>query len=365
MKNSILFYSIIAVLLLCCQEKPNEKSIIVDISNRKPIPSDTLFSSARIIPLESRDSIMISLADKIIVYQGKIFILDIRQNIVVVFDKEGKFLFKIDHQGRGPEEYNLLYDININPYTQTLELLDPMGSLLNFNLQGTFISKRTLPRDLLSYYRFALLNRDTIAFSSIASSKTLHLYSRKSNQLIGSFIHVESKNHDDPSFHHYQDSCYFSLALFDQIYNISSGKPQVAYEWYFPKLDYDPFKNIPNYDRNNYQEFMTITDNLPYRYGRKLQTKRYNYATIVLSKETEWTNIIYDKTFKLNYVFNRIDGDIPFRIEYMDDNIALSTIYSFELDNFTHLKILNKEGQNILKNYNTDSNLLLIEYTFK
>lgn len=365
MKYLILYYIAIALILIGCTEKPNEKSIIVDIDYRKPIPSKTFFESARIIPLESIDSAMVSLADKIVIYKEHIHIYDRKQNALFVFEKNGDFLFKIDQQGRGPEEYKLLYDININHYTETLELLDPMGALLSFNLQGQFISKYTLPRDLLSYSKFALINQDTIAFSCIASSQILHLYSRKSNKLISHFIDVERKNHDGPSFYYYQDSCYFSLALFDQIYNISSGKPHISYEWYFPGHDYDPFKNIPDYDRNSYQEFMKVIDNLPYRYGRNLQNQRYRYATIVLPKETEWTNIFHDKITNQSYAFTRLDGDVPFRIEYMDDNIALSTIYSFELENFPHLKILDKESREILKNYDTDSNLLLIEYKFK
>ena len=74
MKYLILYYIAIALILIGCTEKPNEKSIIVDIDYRKPIPSKTFFESARIIPLESIDSAMVSLADKIVIYKEHIHI---------------------------------------------------------------------------------------------------------------------------------------------------------------------------------------------------------------------------------------------------------------------------------------------------
>ena len=50
MKYLILYYIAIALILIGCTEKPNEKSIIVDIDYRKPIPSKTFFESVGLIP---------------------------------------------------------------------------------------------------------------------------------------------------------------------------------------------------------------------------------------------------------------------------------------------------------------------------
>ena len=97
--------------------------------------------------------------DKVLVHKKTIYLLDARQNIVFVFNDNGNFLFKINQKGRGPEEYNFLNDININPYEQTLELLDPMGNLLTFDTTGKFIAKVSLPKEIPAYHKFGYIDR--------------------------------------------------------------------------------------------------------------------------------------------------------------------------------------------------------------
>ena len=116
------------------------KSIIVDIDYRKPIPSKTFFESARIIPLKSIDSAMVSLADKIVIYKEHIHIYDRKQNALFVFEKNGDFLFKIDQQGRGPEEYMRLTDMKVN--VQGLFLVDyTQQAMLQYDHDLKFIRK--------------------------------------------------------------------------------------------------------------------------------------------------------------------------------------------------------------------------------
>ena len=116
-----LFLLIIFIIIFSsCQPTINEKSISVDIGKISSLPPETLFTSARIIPLETTDSSLMAQIDKVLVHKKTIYLLDARQNIVFVFNDNGNFLFKINQKGRGPEEYNFLNDININPYEENL-----------------------------------------------------------------------------------------------------------------------------------------------------------------------------------------------------------------------------------------------------
>ena len=104
-----LFLLIIFIIIFSsCQPTINEKSISVDIGKISSLPPETLFTSARIIPLETTDSSLMAQIDKVLVHKKTIYLLDARQNIVFVFNDNGNFLFKINQKGRGPEEYNFL-----------------------------------------------------------------------------------------------------------------------------------------------------------------------------------------------------------------------------------------------------------------
>ena len=65
---------------------------------------DSHFASQRIIPLETRDDILMGDIKSIRVYDDTYFILDSR-NTIFQFDKDGKYLSKISRQGRGHGEY--------------------------------------------------------------------------------------------------------------------------------------------------------------------------------------------------------------------------------------------------------------------
>ena len=92
----IFLLIIFIIIFSSCQQTINEKSISVDIGKISSLPPETLFTSARIIPLETTDSSLMAQIDKVLVHKKTIYLLDARQNIVFVFNDNGNFLFKIN-----------------------------------------------------------------------------------------------------------------------------------------------------------------------------------------------------------------------------------------------------------------------------
>lgn len=71
--------------------------------------------SIQYVPLETRDSILIGDADKIIVKENKIYILDKMTESIFCFDvHNGDFLFKINEKGDGPDEYYSISNFAVN-----------------------------------------------------------------------------------------------------------------------------------------------------------------------------------------------------------------------------------------------------------
>lgn len=69
--------------------------------------------SVQYIPLETNINSLIGSISRIAVTPNRIFVGDRVANCVLVFDRQGKYINKINHQGRGPEEYLRLYDFDV------------------------------------------------------------------------------------------------------------------------------------------------------------------------------------------------------------------------------------------------------------
>lgn len=66
------------------------------------------------IPLETNDSSLIGEVSKIICRNHRFYILDKRQNQVLVFGEKGDFITSIHRVGNGPDEYVMDYDMDID-----------------------------------------------------------------------------------------------------------------------------------------------------------------------------------------------------------------------------------------------------------
>jgi hypothetical protein len=113
-------------------------TVEIDLSNASETSFFDIFDSVGLVKLETTPNSIIKEVTRIIPYKNEMFILDATQNSVLRFDNNGKFLTRIQKIGNGPGEYTLLYDININPFSENLELLNPRGELLVFSRDGEF-----------------------------------------------------------------------------------------------------------------------------------------------------------------------------------------------------------------------------------
>ena len=78
----------------------------------------------------------------------KIYILENimgRRHQIYIFNKEGKFVSKINSQGRGDKEYQSISDFDIHPNKEVISILDPgLRKLMNYNLNSEYQSELKL-----------------------------------------------------------------------------------------------------------------------------------------------------------------------------------------------------------------------------
>lgn len=147
-----LHYIIILIICLsgCKHENTNTQCIYFDFTRHmKDIHTTDLIKDYKLIPLETRDSVIIGKIDKAILYKDRIYIAIFhREQAVYIFNLQGKFLHKINKIGRGPEEYLQLSDIFIDQNNQTLNLLSRIDAkLLTYDINNLNIIKSSpLPK---------------------------------------------------------------------------------------------------------------------------------------------------------------------------------------------------------------------------
>lgn len=87
--------------------------------------------------------------------EGNIYVLDHKDVCVKVFDKHGKFLRKMFREGKGPNELNVPYELNINKFTGNLFVAQEHGlQIKEFDVFGNFIKSYISPEQITHYFDF-------------------------------------------------------------------------------------------------------------------------------------------------------------------------------------------------------------------
>lgn len=92
------------------------------------------------IPLQTTKKSLIKFIQKVVIREDRIYIQD---NVIEImcFDKQGKFIYKLDKTGRGPGEYNYLVDFDISSDSKMLAILvSGPNKIMVFNITDTAFS---------------------------------------------------------------------------------------------------------------------------------------------------------------------------------------------------------------------------------
>lgn len=147
MKNRFIFLIFTVLTTSCFKEKVNDKQINFSFSKQSKETIAGIVKNYTIIPLETIDDIYLTNARKILMKDDKIYILDImgRRHQIYIFNDQGKFVSKINSQGRGGKEYQSISDFDIHPNKEVISILDPgLRKLMNFNLNSEYQNEQKL-----------------------------------------------------------------------------------------------------------------------------------------------------------------------------------------------------------------------------
>lgn len=124
------------VLQNCRQAEVYDKNITYirteDLKEVEDFNPLNLIDSSTYIRLETSEKVLIGAVDEIKVTKDRVYVSDLTNNDLSVFDRQGKFLHKIGSKGRGPQEYHWLAAFCLTPTEDTVIIYDGGNLRLQF-----------------------------------------------------------------------------------------------------------------------------------------------------------------------------------------------------------------------------------------
>jgi hypothetical protein len=148
MKNYVKYYLIIccAILFSCNDSRNtditgyNTETVSFDLDNTDEINITELIDSVRFIKLETVDESLIAEITQIVFHEGLYFIRDRKSSSIFVFDRTGKYKFRISQRGSGPGEYVTLSRMLIDKKNRQILIYDAhMSKMIYYTFEGKHI----------------------------------------------------------------------------------------------------------------------------------------------------------------------------------------------------------------------------------
>ena len=213
---------------------------------------DWLFESYSITPLETTDNCLISEISKIKLYNDKYYILD-GKKAILVFDKNGMFLGKVSHVGRGHGEYIEISSFDV--HQDNIYVLSRSSQSINiYSENGTFMNKI----ELNDYYCDMITTDHSIVLSSNYSNNTLKnfveiAYDGRVLKEWDDFKVNISYSSGNNSFCHTDDGFFYFKPFDHTIYKYTNSEHSIFAHY--------SFKSKEKYSLSNTKDIMYMAEN--------------------------------------------------------------------------------------------------------
>ena len=208
-----------------------DECIQVELPSKSPYSDlDTIFSSYKLIPLETSEEFLIGNIDRIIKCPGCYCIQDRENANVFIFEENGKFRCKLGNKGHARNEHLDAWSIAYDEKNEQIVMLDLTGRrLLSYDLMGNLKKVASL---FFLYHDMAFLGDDILCltesaynrFSDIIDLSRLVLADKMGKPIRRGFPITEMirKNFNyGNKLAQYKDKAYFSDLLSDTIWEVS------------------------------------------------------------------------------------------------------------------------------------------------
>lgn len=369
--------SSIICFTMCTQKSQTGDTIFVDLDRPERASLFDYFRSIELIPLETSPDILIVGISKLIFHQDRYYALDKPQCLIFVFDKTGKFLFKIGTKGQGAGEYSFIQDFTINSFSGNLEILEPYGRIHIYDLSGKFIETKRIayPGFKVAHSFTAIDSATYVLHSKFESKKIIYFNLDKQKLLHEEFEEDMSLGSYSNIPYQYQDEWFFFRPIHPVVYKMGKERLEVAFQFNFGKYTKDDGKAVfsKESERNFAKKTAEMFDQFSYMIQSVRHNDKYIFVSLFWNNEENKANIIYDKTtVKSKYILN-FDEKVWFNSYrgeeiIVTDEYALMPIQWVDLEKRITKDMLDDKQKVILEKLleaDMEQNPIFIKYRFK
>ena len=378
--------AIVSLILVLSKEKSvinisktGETTIVVDLDSPEEASLFDYFSSIELVPLETLPDVLITGVFKIVVHQNKYYVLDKQQCIIFVFDKAGRYLFKIAKKGRGVGEYTSIADFNFNTYTGNLEILVPTGGVKIYDSMGNFIEKKRINYPgFRAVHSLVAIDKDTHVFYSRFEPKKIIYFNLNEKKLLSEEfeedMHLGAYSRGP---YQYRDDWYFFRPIHPVVYKVEKDQLKAAFRFDFGKYATDGRRVTITKEKTFAEKTEEVFNQFSYIIQSVRHNDKYILASLLRKELGEHPgprgNIIYEKaTGKTKYIVDFTEGVLfnSTRGEetIVTDEYVLMPTQWVDLEKRIKKEILSADQQLIfekLVNAKDEENPVLIKYYFK
>lgn len=282
MKFQSIIISFLFILCSCQGGAPTSGSIqnvLLDLDVDQKLFLSEIADSIEIVPLEHTDESDIRLIYRLVAYKGRYYCYNgiggIESNLLV-FDRQGNFIYRLDKRGQGPDEYAALNDIGVDASRNELLLLTANNGIYRYDLDGNFIDRiristfgKCLTVDSVgNIYQTTYCNDDN-------ANSLLFITSKDSSYFhpVGKDDFVRLNQHSHSNFLDSNNGeVYYSASYCDSIFRITNGVKEP-----FLYIDYNG-KNFPTKDVFKEGRDMSALSHYKADYKDRFRTDAYRIS---------------------------------------------------------------------------------------
>lgn len=294
-------------------DNAEKKIVITNIKDSAALKFSEVFSQIEYIPLENTAMSAIGIVDKIMFGpKGDLITVDKHNNIVLRFNKNGKYLNKIGEVGRKNNEYISINDVIYDKYNHHVIIWDnPKHSLITYTLEGKHVSTVDVNRYVGS---MAMMNDNLLTLHTVDNGYEYVVINKEGDEL---------QKYED------RYSAVTNIPLVEAQMETSSWQTVLGHSEYSPLIYEVSDKNIiPKYlfdfkennipiewfalDEGDFNDMLHRSHKVAYCY-RFYEAS--DYYVMTLFKERLYLCVINKNAEEIPYIGNNVYNDmtvIPF-----------------------------------------------------
>jgi hypothetical protein len=310
--------------------------------------------------------------------------------IVYLFSNEGKFISSSSKAyGQGPGQYVTISSACSNPYTKTIDLLDPYGIIYCYDPDFNFKHQKKIDRTRITYSSFSPISANKYLLTPLLyhdKDGIIHLVDyeqEKITEVMEYDQNLASTHMMRNPFHHVGDELFFSPRCLNyHFYRVDIENTTLT-----PVIKLDFGKKMINEDMlvNKFGKFTygKSTDKQDFKNGTKMMKRdeyleesdyplpiirilneKYIYVQIIENRKP--SNFIYNRETKEGFLQHK-DSPIkmPYIIEMKDNNVLYTLIDPSQIKRYINPQFMSEKTLQMINNLKEDDNPVVMKFYLK